>query len=272
MTQVPITQPQFDSRITTLVYPLGGGQYGTLQRGFMIWEQAIAGYSGKAQVNFLYNPSEVTADYYMSDSSVGASLLFPTGYNATNLRVPLNQSVEWSLLFDRTYDLWQQYDAQGLPLQSVGPGDNNPAVVGVLADIRQMEQFTGMNVAYSTGNSQTTSPSSNTTLAGYQGIMQLIPSYVYFGDANNLWYYGYVSEWDVTVTHWTQNMVPSRCVMNITFTMLPPPTTGTGSQANAQYSSSTGPGGNSLGNPVSATGMNTGIPQATLPTSGVSGR
>lgn len=269
----PITQPPFDPRISTLAFPVGGAGFGQLQRGFMVWEQPIQGYSSTAQMSFLYNPSSVTADYYMADSSVGSSLMFPTGFNATNLRVPLNQSVEWSLLFDRTFELWGSYDSNGEPLNQ-NPGDGyNPSVVGVLADIYQMEQFTGMFVGYSSGNSTTTAPTSN-ALTGHQGIIQLIPSYVYFGgnSANNsLWYYGYVSEWDVTVTHWTQYMVPMRCVINVTFTMLPPATNGSGSASNP--GANTLPGQSGVGVSTSVSGTLPGVtPQSTIPTSGVSGR
>lgn len=259
----PIKQPSFDSRIYTLAYPLQGKQYGVLKHGFMIWEQALTGYSGKATMHFLYNPSTVQAEYSMSDSSVGASLLFPTGFNQTNLRVPLNQTVQWSLLFDRTYELWGGYNSDSSAKNSVGSSQNNPSVVGVLADIRQMQQFTGMNIGYSTGNTSSTSPTPS-AIAGYQGILQLIPSYVYFGDANNLWYYGYISEWDVTVTHWTQYMVPMRCVIDVTFTMLPTPqTSGTGSQSNTNWSSAVFP---------TPSTQNTSPPLTTLPTTGVSGR
>jgi hypothetical protein len=262
----PITQPPFDPRIQTLVFPLSGGQYGTLKRGFMVWETASGTpYSSEPQLNFLYNPSTVSADFYSSASSVASAYLFPTAFNATNLRVPLNQSVQWSLLFDRTYELWGGYDSEGLPQQSIGSGQNNPSTVGVLADIRQMYQFTGMDIAYSSGNTTTTSPSSG-ALAGNQGIMQLIPSYVYFGDSNNLWFYGYVSEWDFTVTHWTQYMVPMRCVMNVTFTMLPPPTQGAGSSANPGLGA--GPGGPSS---VTSPGTQVPLPTTTVPGPGVSG-
>lgn len=220
----PVNQPGFDDRIYNLTYPLGSGKYGTLKRGFMVWEKAALGYSSPAYMHFLYNPSTVTANYYMApDSSVSASLLFPTAFDSTNLRVPLNQSVTWSLLFDRTYELWGQYDNKGKARQKVGQNGNNPAVVGVLADVKQMQQFTGMNVGYSSGTGTSPSPTAQ-QIFGHQGIIQLIPSYVYFGDKNNLWYYGYISEWDVTITHWTQFMVPMRCVINITFTMLPTPT------------------------------------------------
>src|SRR5258708_7354371 len=165
-----IAQPPFDKRITTLAFPLQGGQFGTIQRGFMLWEQAIQGYSDRAQMHFLYNPSSVTADYSMSDSSVGASLLFPTGFNQTNLRVPLNQQVEWSLLFDRTYEIWGGYDSSGLPINSIGPNGNDPAVVGVLAHIRQMQQFTAMNVGYSAGNTTSTAPTS-TSIRRHEGSL-----------------------------------------------------------------------------------------------------
>lgn len=269
-----IIQPPFDPRITTLAFPVGGAGYGSLQRGFMVWEQSIQGYESAAQMAFLYNPSSVTADYYMADSSVGPSLMFPTGFNATNLRVPLNQSVEWSLLFDRTFELWGSYDSNGEPLQQNPSGGYNPAVVGVLADIYQMEQFTGMFVGYSSGNSTTTAPTA-TTITGHQGIIQLIPSYVYFGGnsaVNSLWYYGYISEWDVTVTHWTQYMVPMRCVINVTFTMLPPATSGSGSSANPN-ANLTNPVGSAAAPSASSTisSILAGL-TSTIPTSGVSGR
>lgn len=218
----PIPQPKFDNRIYTLKYPLGGDQYGTLKHGSMVWEKPVIGYSDVARMQFLYNPSTVTATYSLTpDISVQAGLLFPTAYNQTELRVPLSQSVEWSLLFDRTYELWGQYDTNGKPLQNKGPYNNNPSVVGVLADIRQMQQFTGMNVSYFSDNTNNTGSALSAEFTKQQGIMQPVFSYVFFGDSNNLWYYGYVSEWEVTITHWTQFMVPMRCVINITFTMMP---------------------------------------------------
>ena len=174
-------QPAFDTRITTLTFPLAGGQFGQLQRGFMVWDTSqgnVAGYSSPSQVNFLYNPSSVSADYSMSNGGVAQAALFPTAFNAIDLRVPLNQTVEWSLLFDRTYELWGQYNAEGTANTATATGtgtqNTNPAVVGVLADIMAMQQFTGMFVAYSTGNTGTTQPTSVTSLTGWQGIMQLI--------------------------------------------------------------------------------------------------
>jgi len=265
MGTTPISQPAFDKRISTLAFPLTGGQYGTIQRGFMVWEKAWGPYSGKAMVNFLYNPSSVEADYSMSNGGVASAYLFPTAFNDVDLRVPLNQTVEFSLLFDRTYEVQGTYNSNGAAGTANNPGQNDPRVVGVLADIMAMQQFTGMFTAYSTGNTGTTSPSPG-ALTGWQGILQLIPSYVYFGGggsaSTSLWYYGYITEWDVTVTHWTQYMIPMRCVMDITMTMLPP----NGSTPKFQSVNGTTNFQPTAGSPTPYTNT------SSIPSTGVSGR
>jgi hypothetical protein len=221
----PVTQPPFSDNIANkLGFPLTGMQFGNLKRGKMVWDKPITGFSGNAEVKFLYNPSTVSATYYMATPGVGDILLYPNANDTSDLRVPLNQSVSFSLLYDRTFELWGAYGSDGTSNNVTNPGtdtNNNPSIVGVMADIYQMQQFTGMTVSYNSSGQVTTS-TSPTDLAGRQGIMQLIPSYVFFGNTNVLAYYGYITEWDVTVTHWTQYMVPMRCVIDVTFNMLPP--------------------------------------------------
>lgn len=220
-----IKQPKFDNRIYRLAYPLTGTDQGILKRGYMVWDKPVSGYSDRAYVHFLYNPATVSAAYTMGDANVTASLLAPNPNDNADLRVPLYQSASWSLLFDRTYELWGQYNPAGGPNQQIGNDFNNPAVVGVLSDIMQMRQFTGMSVGYtpntSTAKGQTKPPAD--TFVTNQGILNLIDSYVYFGNTYNLSFYGYVNEWDFTITHFTQNMVPMRALVNISFTMLPTP-------------------------------------------------
>lgn len=265
-----IQQPKFDNRIYQLTYPLNNDKAGVLKHGYMQWYKPMPGYSNVAHVYFLYNPSTVSASYPASDSSVAASLMFPTGFDDTNLRVPLYQTVEFSILFDRTYELWQSVgpDANTDP----GSSGNNPAVVGVLADIIQMKQFTGMNIGYTTQNSDSPNTTSSSSIQpGQQGIVQMVPSYVYFGDTNNLWYYGYVSEWDVTITHWNQNMVPMRCVIDISWAILPLPQTQAGGSGSVTNSSNT----NWSVNPPSTSGtVNIGTPNnpVPIPNAGVGGR
>jgi hypothetical protein len=243
-----VVQPAFATQITTLKYPLSNGQSGSISRGYMVWDdsQLPTGYSTAAKVNFLFNPSTVTASYSLiPDTSVQAAMLFPTAYNSTDLRVPLSQTVEWSLLFDRTFELWGAYDSNGAPNSLTAnaaagvDGTIDPSVVGVLVDINAMGQFTGLDTGYYSGTPGATSGTDAITasgLYGQQGVMQPIFSYVWFG--LNLWYYGYVSQWDVTITHWTQYMIPMRCVINVSFTMMPLPNNNTpsNSSSNTDYS------------------------------------
>jgi len=73
------------------------------------------------------------------------------------------------------------------------------------------------------------------------GMMMMVPCWVFFGSAeaqlnqnassynfnalaSQLSFYGYISEWGVQYTRWTSSMVPIRCVINVSFTMLPTPT------------------------------------------------
>jgi hypothetical protein len=95
-----------------------------------------------------------------------------------------------------------------------------------------------MKIGYSSVSTPKPGTANSQTLFQHQGIIQLIPAYVFFGDSKNLQYYGYISEWDVTITHWTQFMVPMRCVINISWTMLPSPQGGnvsSGSAANTNW-------------------------------------
>ena len=216
-----LTQPAFDTRITTLAFPVTGKEAGTITRGFIVWEDGFPGYSGNAVVNFLYNPSTVEFDQSVSSNAgVQASLLYAVGSNNQNLISPLQQTVSWSLLYDRTYELWGSYNAQGLAT-GTNTATNAASSVGVYADIMQMQQFTGMLANSSPVVGGGSLPGTATATTGYTGIMYLIPAYVFFGGSTAMTFYGYVSDWDCTVTHWTQYMVPMRCVIDITFTVLP---------------------------------------------------
>ena len=93
------TQPPFDSRIASVTWPMlnSSGQAQQLQRGFMIWDTTklmcskdLAMLAGTAaQVNFLFNPSQVTAQYQMTDASVQTSTMFPVPGDPSKPVIPL---------------------------------------------------------------------------------------------------------------------------------------------------------------------------------------
>ena len=112
------------------------------------------------------------------------------------------------------------------------------------ADVMMLQQLTGQfnqvyqnnNPYYTIQNTVTgatgksgqsyTNPGANDLGLGIsQGVMQLTFLYVYFSyPGYGLEYYGYIDSWDVQFTHFTQSMIPMRCVCDISFTLLPPPT------------------------------------------------
>ena len=217
-----ITQPPFDKRLTTLAFPLNGGRGGQfLQTGYMIWDKPIPGYSGRAVIRYLYNPSTVSADFNIADASAQAALNFPNPGDTANLAIPLSQTAQWSLMFDRTFELWQAYASDGLPI--AGNDSTSGGALGVQADVNAFMQFTGMLTNYSSGTANVSG-----SITKDAGIMQLVPSWAFFGNnnvANGLVYYGYINEWSVQYTHFTQFNIPMRCVISVNFTMLPNPGT-----------------------------------------------
>src|ERR1017187_626411 len=148
-------QPPFDPRIMGIAAPMGSGGNIKLTRGFMIWDQtqAAGGYgTHRARVNFLYNPTTVAASYAMtSDSTVNAGLMFNQTGLSPNPIQPMQQGIQFDLLFDRTFELWNSYTPDGFP-KNPGAKDpgvpmhsaiNDPSVRGVLVDVLALQQFTG---------------------------------------------------------------------------------------------------------------------------------
>ena len=271
-----LVQPQFDKRIYTMAFPLTGSTAGVIQRGYMIWAApGLPAYGGAlATVHYLYNPSTVSADYNIADASAQASLNFPNPGDSAMLAIPLSQTVQWSLMFDRTFELMGAYGSDGTPTNIFGTG-NNPSSIGVQADVMQFMQFTGMLSTYQYGTNGQGGLITQPTVAAQNystqhGIMQLVPCWAYFGASNvvnNLMYYGYINEWSVQYTHWTQYNIPMRCVISVNFTMLPMPQTQPAQNASdSVYSVLPTPTGTNTGPGVFTT------VGTLLPTTGVSGR
>lgn len=270
-------QAAFDKRIRTLAMPMQANK-ASIQRGFMVQAQAMPGYaanaSGRFRFNYLYNPSTVEAMYTIQSSSAGLSYLFPNAGDTGDLAVPINQSVSWTVMFDRTYELnGGSYSTEGVQItgSTAVPAPGNvtcdPTVYGVWADVLQMQYFTGMmlqggaaqNASGIIDVTPSTSGNYSATFKANQGFMMMIPCWAFFGASNqSINYYGYISEWDVTYTHWTQWMVPMRCVMDISFNMLPPPVSKGTANTAGYYAPTATPGGTGVYQINPTTGLPTG--------------
>ena len=213
--------PPFDNRIYSLTFPIASQRAGGLTRGYMAWHEVPPGYNKRTQqgqVRFLYNPSTVSTSYsLMTDKSGLAAMEFRTVSDRANPLIPINQSTSFDLLYDRTFELWGSYKNDGTPVNDGGV--NDPRTEGVGVDILAMKQFTGMLTYAPSGKGN----ANNSTPPVQQGPMLLVQSWVYFGSPNGIYYFGYVTDWTVQVTHWTQYMVPMRCVISVNFALLPAP-------------------------------------------------
>ena len=227
-------QPAFSPNIQTTYGGFGSNQFGPLTHGFMEWDSVAAapGYSQLATVAFQFNPSTLAASY-ATQTSTNAVTDYMYSYQQASATpmAGMQQSITFALLYDRTFELWGSYGSNGKSnpaFTALGGTDiNNPAEAGVGVDILAMQQFTGMlDVTDSGVGNAPATPGGVTGITGgrVQFPLFFIPSWVYFGaSAACLYYYGFVTDWSVQVTQWTQYMIPMRCVINVDFTLLPTP-------------------------------------------------
>lgn len=189
-----------------------------LYRGMLqtrVTQNVSAQGNNQYRVNFLYNPSTISesrsADFNSEVLPISARTPGDPGQFATGL----NTTIGFSLLFDRTFELW---DAS-----YVG---TDAGKYGVYADINAFYNLLGINqvsiqspVSLSSGSFASTQKYALVV----QGPMSQIAVDLYFGAKSEgaLKYYGFVSSFDITYTHFTQKMVPQRCAVNVSFTMLP---------------------------------------------------
>ena len=222
-----LKQQPFSPNIMGIASPMGSGGNIQMRRGFMIWDQTQPGYgSNRARVTFLYNPTTITVNYALNPSSaLTTALAFKQKGLAAAPMAPMSQSISFSLLFDRTFELWNSYTSKGVPgkLSGVDNDIMNPHARGVLTDVLALQQYTGQ-LANSQFQSGASSAPAVTSTFQLQGIQEMMLGWVYFGGVYGAFYYGYVSGLTVTYTHFTQFMVPMRCAVDVGFVLLPLPT------------------------------------------------
>lgn len=160
------------------------------------------------RVNFLYNPSTISESRTLDLNNQALPQIARKQDDPGQYATGMNAAVSFSLLFDRTYEL---HDSQ---YQGTIQG-----IYGVRSDVEAFFNLCGIN-----------QPTPQTTLLGgtnnsyiIQGPMKINDAMLYFGTNSRgaLSYYGYINELDITYTHFSAKMVPSRCAVDVTFVLLP---------------------------------------------------
>lgn len=215
------------------------------------------GISGR--VNFLYNPSEVSVSHTAnlnaaSQDEVAAAQ--SAGLSASEGVYPLASlgTMNLSLLFDRTYEVWDKSYRN----QLVGQW-------GAYADVLGFYKLFGM-VTNNDLSGPMVGPVAPGDVRGQTTVFNLFPSqflgypiiYVYLGSAS-LKFHGAVTGLNITYTHWSRSMVPIRAEVDLSLMMTPD-----------TQSLGAGRGGavNSLGGPTPAPSTSGGSTTSTPPAGG----
>jgi hypothetical protein len=192
---------------------------GSLYRGLLIGGAgAIKGAKGSTQyrVNFLYNPSTISESRSIDLNSGVLPSYARNPDDPGTYATTLNTTLGFSLLFDRTFELWDK-----------SYKDSLSGVYGVRVDIEAFYNLLGIN-QLSVQNTSSVVPFTGTgDVPGratnvVQGPMTFSPVKLIFGNHSKgaLSYFGYVSSIDITYTHFTSTMTPARCAVDVGFTVL----------------------------------------------------
>jgi hypothetical protein len=181
---------------------------------------------------FIFNPNQVVSQFQLNSGSTPPLFLYGSGgslssqqavsnvntdYSTNNVtdvpNLTQSQSVTWSLLFDRTYDM----------LYDTNPGENR----GVLRDTAALYNMMG-------------------TFTNTGAVPISTPCQVVFGQTSSgqLWgFTGYISGVTITYGIFRANMIPSRAEVDLTLTCTyvapATPATGGGTSTTGGSSSTT---------------------------------
>ncbi|MBD0734067.1 hypothetical protein [Streptomyces sp. CBMA29] len=247
-----ITNPAFDKRILRLSQ-VHGSQTTAFQRGFLqtaTRRNPSTGSRGakRYRVNFLYNPSDLSESrsVNINDNATALPTELKSDADTGQVLGITGASISFSLLFDRTYEvanpqIWNRPEA------AMGCYSDITAIFGLVGISQATLRPSATQVPYAPGqgpnNSGVTTTlgpgptTSSTTTANANpeqtyGVMKLNPVFAVFCPVRTLdpsgfntgvsmmRYYGYINTLGIQYTHWTQRMIPVRCVVNVSMALL----------------------------------------------------
>lgn len=164
------------------------------------------------RVQFLFNPQGFTHSGAIDNDLSPQTYNLKHDLSGSDL-LQLSQGVSFSLLFDRTYETWQQDKY------------TDTAKWGVLADIKYLYALLGMYDGINQTNGQWDIDQGKALLPEYvdqltpTAPMQWRPVWVVFGPRTK--FFGVIQSFNVTYQHFTQQMTPNRCEVNISMQLIP---------------------------------------------------
>lgn len=164
------------------------------------------------QLYFMYNPTALTHGSSV-DPAYNPATLFNEGSGNFGADpspfMQLGSTISFQLLFDRTYETWHQ-------------NGSYLANWGVMADVKVLYAMLGMyELQYDQQGKFLGADADPNVLQNItpSSVHVFTPMWAIFGP--KLKYYGALSNFNLTYTHFTQNMVPNRATVEVSFNLLP---------------------------------------------------
>jgi hypothetical protein len=247
------SNPTFDSRIYRQIYPdiVGNQKVGTgLSKGQLFNTDSVTT-TDQFTVNFLYNPTELVVNH-----SIDTDIPDPKAMSTDDKGIamgPLNQELDFSLLFDRTYETWDSQYAESAI-----------ARFGVYLDVQAFYNLVGITSPVTlvpggggvVGSATNTNAPRDPVTFTPSGPMRMTPIRALFNplETSLLNFYGFISAMEITYTHFTALMVPNRVGISLSMQLMIDTDASPSSAANASTAAaSKGPGGVSTQAQLSST-------------------
>lgn len=184
-----VLNPPFDERMRRVGGPQN--QAKKIKRGWILGEDT------GDRINFLFNPSGLDVGAAMDPSAVRSPNQMPdVDQGSEQFLTNSGLSLSFKLLYDRTYELYSG-------------GAGAASQFGVFSDVAAWYQYHGM----------IPDMPSNWEEGYILEPMRMVTSFLFIGP--RLAYYGYASSINVAYSHWTQDMIPARCAVDVSFNVLP---------------------------------------------------
>ena len=151
---------------------------------------------------FLYNPSTISTGYSMQTDAPTIALMLRKDNGQAQPLTQLQQSLDFALLFDRTYEV-----LEGDPEGAWRDVRAALALVGVMDNVEDR----GGDIYQSDWNFQT-------------GPMLPRAMYFHFGNQRGgMMFYGMITSLSIEYTHFSRDMIPMRVGMRVSAQLLPDP-------------------------------------------------
>lgn len=206
--------PAPDPRVRTIGPPSARGAQ--LQKGYIITSPGGSGIDGR--INFMFNPQSIGVTHAANANSAAApTVAQPQGMPAEIYQTWANPvgTLTVSLLFDRTYEVWDGTKGQTSKL-------------GCYQDILAFYALFGV-IGSSKSDLIVTRTKSGLSFENYDMLAGIFPSqpiafptvYMYLGRVMR--YHGFITGMTATITHWSEKMIPMRCSVDFSMNLAPDP-------------------------------------------------